>query len=328
MTPRIFDLHCDLLSYLANRSFADPFDPDLGCSIPHLRAGKVRLQVCAIYTNVVPESPVIAEKQARIFAALPKNHPEYFYLLQHTRQLDAAENAYKTGLLAAIENAAGLANESEALEKAFERLDRIHTHCGGLLYISFTHHGENRFGGGNYTTAGLKEDGKALLDYMSGKGICIDLSHTSDALAEGILEHMELNNLDITPIASHSNFRAVWDHPRNLSDELARAIIAKGGLIGLNFVRAFLHDDSPEALYAHIRHGLALGAEDHLAFGADFFYTADHPDPSRQPFYHPEHGSASVFPALIEQLRKQGFSDQVLQKLSYGNFLKFLESRV
>ena len=44
----IFDLHCDLLSYLAHRPDPDAFTPDLGCSIPNLRRGNVRFQVMAI----------------------------------------------------------------------------------------------------------------------------------------------------------------------------------------------------------------------------------------------------------------------------------------
>ncbi len=70
-----------------------------------------------------------------------------------------------------------------------------------------THHGENRFGGGNSTGIGLKKDGEALLEYISEKKIAIDLSHTSDALAGDILNYIVKNKLGLSVLASHSNFR-------------------------------------------------------------------------------------------------------------------------
>ena len=325
-SSRIFDLHCDLLSYLAHRPHADAFDPDLGCSIPHLRAGKVRLQVCAIYTGVEPTSPQKALRQAELFAQLPKKHKDYFYHALSLADLEKEANQYKTGILAAIENAAGLANEEDALDKALSRLDQLDDLCKGLFYLSLTHHGENRFGGGNYTKVGLKEDGRVLLEYLSGKGISIDLSHTSDALASDILDFRANKGLDLPVIASHSNFRAIWKHPRNLTDEVAKIIIAEQGLIGLNFVRAFLHDDDPGALLRHYEHAIQLGAEDVIAFGADFFYTLDHPDPSRIPFYHPGHQNASMFPKILEDWRGLHLGDGPLDKLAFGNISRFLQT--
>jgi microsomal dipeptidase-like Zn-dependent dipeptidase len=63
------------------------------------------------------------------------------------------------------------------------RLDEIVRACKKLFYISFTHHTENRFGGGNYSdNIGLKKDGEQLLEYMDGKSIAIDFAHASDQL--------------------------------------------------------------------------------------------------------------------------------------------------
>jgi microsomal dipeptidase-like Zn-dependent dipeptidase len=327
VTPRIFDLHCDLLSYLGNRPQPDIFEPELGCSIPHLRAGKVRLQVCAIYTGVEPLSPQKAMRQAIIFSGLPLKHKDYFYHPDSVHDINKDANAYKTGIIAAIENASGLANEEEPLDLALSRLEEMRTLCKNLIYISLTHHGENRFGGGNYTRTGLKADGRVLLEYLSGKVICLDLSHTSDALADDILNFRHQKGLDLPIIASHSNFRSVWDHPRNLQDAHAKAIIEDGGLIGLNFVRAFLHNEDPMALYHHLEHGLALGGKDNMAFGADFFYTADHPDKSRIPFYHPAHQNASMYPSILQAWRDGGVQEELLQKLAGENVAAFLARR-
>ncbi len=94
--------------------------------------------------------------------------------------------------------------EDEPLDLLFERFD-----AKKWLYISLTWKEENRFGGGDQTMVGLKRNGEVLLEYMDGKDVAIDLSHTSNPLAEGILNHIDKKGLKITTIASHSNFRAV-----------------------------------------------------------------------------------------------------------------------
>jgi membrane dipeptidase len=152
------------------------------------------MQVCAIYTDVKPGSRDLATKQAFKFREM---------LMTHSKDVVQADADFlndmtlqsKIGLVAAIENAAGLAEEKEPIQEAFQQLDHLIKLTGRMAYISLTHHTENRFGGGNYTEGvGLKEDGKKLLDYISGKKIAIDLSHTSDLLAEGILNHIDSNN--------------------------------------------------------------------------------------------------------------------------------------
>ncbi|WP_332913214.1 dipeptidase [Algoriphagus boritolerans] len=177
----------------------------------------------------------------------------------------------RIGIIASVENAAGLGTEKATWPEIYKQFDSMLVTVGQLAYIGLTHHTENRFGGGNYVEGvGLKEDGKRLLDYMAGKKIPIDLSHTSDLLAEGILNHIDRHHLPIPVIASHSNFRALWDHKRNLTDEFAQEIINRGGIIGVNFLREFLDRDVPERLFEHILHGIKL-SEDAICFGADFF---------------------------------------------------------
>ena len=68
-----------------------------------------------------------------------------------------------------------------------------------------------------------------------------------------------------------TNYRPIFDHPRNLRDDIAKEIINRQCLIGLNFVRAFVNNEHPEVLYEHINHGLELGGENAVAYGDDFF---------------------------------------------------------
>jgi membrane dipeptidase len=324
MNYTIADMHCDLLSFLANVPGADAFSKDqIACAIPWMQEGGVKMQVTAIYTTVEPSSMTSALEQADIFAdLLRKDHETLKFVDSQFLQKGDAER--RIGLIASVENAAGFGHEKATWPEIYSQFDTIIEKVGRLAYISLTHHTENRFGGGNYTEGiGLKDDGKRLLDYMAGKRIPIDLSHTSDLLAEGIINHIDQNGLDIPVIASHSNFRAIWGHKRNLTDEFAKEIIRRGGIIGVNFLRAFLDTEVPERLFEHILHGVNLG-EDAIAFGADFFYTKDFPDKSRHPFYFPFVENAGKYPSLLEALSSR-LTESQLRKLASENVFNFYQ---
>lgn len=322
----VIDLHCDLLSYLHSVPGADPAGvKEIGASLFYLQNGGVKLQLMAMYTDVGKGSSQAAWSQSLHYKRLLRDYADYLMPVQGNESLEAVIHGEKIGVLAAIENAAGFCEEDEPIEQGFEKLEKLIKNTGRILYISMTHHTENRFGGGNYSQPGLKPDGEALLDYLDGRKIAIDLSHTSDALAEGILQYTQKHGLDVPVIASHSNFRQVWDHRRNLPDEFAQEIIRRKGLIGINFLRAFVHDEKPEALEEHILYGLEKGAGDNLCFGADFFYTKDYPDPSRIPFYFKEHENATHYAGIVSRLTEKGVEKEQLRKLCFGNACDFMQ---
>ncbi|MGI9545258.1 MAG: dipeptidase [Cyclobacteriaceae bacterium] len=319
--PPIFDLHCDLLYYLTTVPGADSSNTEeIGCAWPHMLAGNVRWQTMAIYTPIGEESVKQAFDQARAFEQLTNQDP---WMKLDEKSPKGQE--VKVAMIAAIENASGICIEDEPLDNCWSNLEELQKHTGSLFYISLTHHYENRFGGGNYADAGLKEDGKVLLDFLDQKRIAIDLAHSSDALAYGIIDHIDKLSLDIPIIASHSNFRSVCDHARNLPDELAKEIINRQGLIGMNFLRAYVHDQKPEMLLDHINYGWELGALDQLGFGADFFCVKNFPDVSRFPLFFPELDNATHYHSILEGLVKSGAENQQVAKLCSQNVLNFLE---
>ncbi len=322
----IIDLHCDLLVYLtdvpnANRDNIE----EIGCALPALTEGNVKLQVMAIYSATAPGSTQYAALQRDMFEILAKDPTNNLRAVTTAEQLQQAlQDKESIGMVAAVENASGFCEEDEPLEDGFKKLEKIITSCGRILYISMTHNDENRFGGGNFSDKGITRDGKMLLDYMHGRKIAIDLAHTSDALAHDILTHIDKERLDIPVIASHSNFRAIWDQKRNLPDEISQEVIKRNGLIGVNFLRSFLNTEDPEALLHHIMYGLEQGAKDAICFGADYFYFADHPDPARYPFYYKEHEQAgSSYNYILSKLQRELPKEQ-LEKLAYKNAQQFI----
>ena len=321
----VVDLHCDLLGCVAHPSVdLNFFSPETNCSLTQLKVGHVRIQAFAIATITQQNAPESADRQLHLYRQL---------LEENSSLIESYKNFChkKTKIygLLALENASGLVEEDAPLEQAFAQLENIQG-TENILYISLTWNHENRFGGGNSTKIGLKPDGERFLEYLSGKQIAIDLSHTSDQLAYDILNHIDKKNLNIIPIASHSNYRTVTPLARNLPDELAREIFRSQGVIGLNFIRRFI-GDKPHDFIKHLEHALHLGGKNHLCIGADFYGGIDLSPtifPERSfPTFQEGFSNASCYPKLANLLL-QTFETSFVEQLYFSNAQKFIETQI
>lgn len=312
MTP-IIDLHCDLLSFLAENPHHTPYDKASRVSYPDLQQGGVHTQILALFTETKPFSTKHFTSQLEALVTLQLSPPPF-----------------PITFLLAIENASGIAEENEPLETVFQRLQAFLSTHPETLYLSLTWNGENRFGGGCGSAKGLKDEGKRLLEWLHDYPIAIDLSHTSDRLAEDICDFLEKKSLSNPLLASHSNARAICDHPRNLPDFLIREIIRKKGVIGLNFFAPFLGKD-PHALARQVEHFLSLEAQQALCFGADFF-----PLPEEEYLvkkfgtkegYFPALSNASCYPYALSLLQDTlSLSPSFAKDIASNNFLRYQQS--
>jgi membrane dipeptidase len=318
----IADLHCDLLEYLTGEPPRTAYQPDVRCSIPQLSAGGVSWQTMAIYVTSSPGSSKVAMRQYQVYKELTGRYPEF-----KTFSPEIKNDGISIAL--ALENASGLCEEGEPLEIGLKRLAKIQQEVEHLFYISLTWNDENRFGGGNLSSVGLKQDGRSLLEFMSGRGIAVDLSHTSDALAYEIIDFIDKAALDLPLIASHSNFRRVRDVPRNLPDEIAKEIGRRKGIIGMNVIASFLGEDPEKSFVSHMEHALNLGLEKQICFGADFFYEGSIPVHCRKPsnaYFYPAYNDASTYQKILKLYEKElGLSTTTLQNIASGNFLEFFK---
>lgn len=313
------DLHCDLLYYLLKEN-SKYDDKEVRCAFPYLKEGNIKLQVMAIYAATAKNSTAEGIKQSEIFADLLVK--DDFFLFDPANCAHS-NNQNRVGVLASIENASSFCEEEMNLDIGFKNLETIIKNTQKVLYIGITHHSENRFGGGNNSEAGLKDDGKVLIDYLADKKIAIDLAHTSDQLAYDLLNYIDQRNYKISILASHSNYRNVYQNNRNLPDELVKEVIKREGLIGLNFIKDYIDLQNPERLYEHIQYGLDLGAENCIAYGADFFFDDEHPDQSRYPFFFDEFKNATKYNSINKRLTEY-FSHKIMEKISHQNALDFI----
>ncbi|ALG85111.1 dipeptidase [Gordonia phthalatica] len=180
----------------------------------------------------------------------------------------------------------------------------------------------------DHTDTGLTDWGRTLVAEMNGVGMVPDGSHCSARTG------LDLCDVSARPVIySHSCMNAVWEHPRNITDEQARACAATGGVVGITGVGIFLGPNTPtlDAMIRHIEYAVDLIGIDYVgvstdhSFDADDFLQeiADHPDAFDDSYTRwglirwmpPE-----TFLTLGTELRRRGWRDDDLAKLLGGNF--------
>jgi membrane dipeptidase len=257
------DCHDDLLlgvQHQRERGRADPFGEFW---LPQLRAGGVVLQVLPVYTErqFVGEAALRRALQvietARWLADL---HRDDVMLVTTSGELHDAQDSGRIALVLAFEGMEPVGSDIDLID-TFWRL--------GVRAASLTWNRRTMFadGAGEAATgAGLSSLGEAALSRMERLGMILDVSHLSDAGFEHV------RRIARRPfIASHSSCRAVHEHPRNLSDDMLRAIADVGGFAGMNAFGAFCGaDPTIEDFVSHVEHAVSIVGADHVALGLDF----------------------------------------------------------
>lgn len=180
--------------------------------------------------------------------------------------------------------------------------------------------------------AGLSQFGKTLISAMNRHHIAVDVAHA------GIRTSLETISASTAPvIASHANARTICDHPRNLPDEVIKAVADSGGVIGLCAFPSFISADprpTLDQLVDHAAHIADLVGADHVGLGLDFadegeeeydFYGYDERYYPRPPWTWPHgiqwlHQCAAIAPTL----GARGFSPQETTGIMGTNFLRAL----
>ena len=211
----------------------------------------------------------------------------------------------------AFEGAGPLAADPESLvtwkSRGLRIVGLVHTYANELASSS---------GDATPKAFGLTERGKAFVSRAFALGLIVDVSHASDrAVADILALAAELHGV---VVATHSNARALADHPRNLTDGQLRAIAATGGVVGVNFHGPFLARGRRAQLsdvVAQVRHLRDVAGIDHVAIGSDF--EGDIRPPA-------ELSDASRFPRLSVALGRAGFAAEDIRKIFAKNALRVL----
>jgi membrane dipeptidase len=146
---------------------------------------------------------------------------------------------------------------------------------------------------------------------MNRLGMMVDVSHISDEAFYDVL-----GTTTAPVIASHSNARAVYDHPRNLSDGMLTALAANGGVIQVPFL--YVKADDPgnpptvSDVVDHIDHIVQVAGVDHVGIGTDF----DGGGEVEDCFDVSEMGNLTI------ELVRRGYSEEQIGKIWGGNLMR------
>ncbi len=237
----LIDTHVDTPWYIVDEGY------DLGeehsyyqADIPRLRRGHVG----AVFFGI-PVEPQNFPPHLWIPRALELIDAVNQQVRQHARDIEVALTAedirriHRGGKIAVLMGVEGghMIQDSLPVLRDYYRL--------GVRYMTLTHFKTNDWADSSADVAahnGLTDFGRAVVHEMNRLGMMVDISHVSDKTFYDVLE---ISRAPV--IASHSSLRALCDIPRNMSDDMIRALARKGGLVNINFNAAYLDKKTYDA---------------------------------------------------------------------------------
>lgn len=303
----IIDLHCDALLKLwyADGKLSYENGEELDTNKQRLQQGGVKVQAYAIYT------PEKMKSEQRFQCAL--DQIDYFYaeVLAKNPEMKQIKEWSDFDRLQDGEIGAFLTLEGvEPIGNDLGKLRLLHQLGVRSVGLTWNHANLAADGADETRNGGLTLFGKEIVKFHNEHKILTDVSHLCEGSFWDVIEQAKY------PVASHSNARTLCDHQRNLRDDQAQALFAKGGMLHITYVTMFIKKEEGEVtipdLIKHIDHFCALGGEKHIGLGSDF-------DGINTKIVGLEHAGDSQ--NLINELLKHYSEDQV-RGFASENFLR------
>lgn len=314
---KLIDMHCDTLWRIMDRGGKDDFDNDYcQVSLSKLKQADSLAQFFACFIDMSEMNGTSVEEKYEAGYKYTLNTMELF-CRQMEKYKDQIGQAGNTGEIQDLTKQDRLTavltvEEGGILNYNMSRVDALYEK--GVRLITLMWNYENCLGYPNsrdekLMRKGLKPFGIEAVRYLKEKKMLIDVSHASDG---AFWDAMTYGKGYV--VASHSNCRSLCAHPRNLSDDMIRAMANAGGVAGLNLYGAFLdgsEESRLEAMVAHIKHMIQVGGSDFPAIGTDFdgFDGMKHMDVKH----------IGEMEKLLEALEKAGLSTGQIEKIWHEN---------
>lgn len=291
---------------------------------------------------------VLADSLIRMTKGIATTWPDKFAMAYSPQDIQRNFEMGKISLPLGMENGAPIEDDIGNVEYFYNQ---------GIRYITLTHGKDNLIGDSSYDTTythgGLSEFGVKVVNEMNRLGVIVDISHVSD---DTFYDVMEISKAPV--IASHSSVRHFTPgFERNMNDDMISKLGEKGGVIMINFGGDFIDEtfgeksskvnehivnwladnnrkrSDPEAIayieeYVlennpfpsvgkvadHIDHVLNLVGVDHIGLGSDFDGVGDTLPTGLK--------DVSMYPNLIAELLKRGYSKEDIEKICYKNIFR------
>ncbi|HEV8408402.1 MAG TPA: dipeptidase [Sphingomicrobium sp.] len=316
-----------------------------------LHQGHVGGQFWSVYipSEVTGDAAIRATlEQIDIVKRLVKAYPADLELARTADDIVRIHKAGKIASLIGVEGGHQIGGSLAALRQFYDL---------GARYMTLSHFKNNEFADSATDDPkyhGLNDFGRTVVHEMNRLGMLVDLSHVSP---ETMADALDVSKAPV--IFSHSDARALSDHPRNVPDDILRRLQSNGGIVMVNFYLGHLSEpyrqwegqqSAEEALLADLYTGqpdirkakLAEWQQAHPAPKPDVSIIADHIEHIVKIAGHdhvglggdldgipldgapPGMNSVAGYPFVFAELIRRGWSDEDLAKLAGGNLLRVL----
>jgi len=316
----LIDTHNDVTSFTVDgMDIGKPSGPAHMTDIPRMKQGGMSAQFFAAYvaaTYVKDNNSADRAMQMidTVLHDIVEKYPNDFLFVTSSAGIRKAHEQHKIAALIGIEGGHAIENSLRLLRDYYDL---------GVRYMTLTHTNSNGWadssGDANKPNNGLSPFGKEVIHEMNRLGMMVDIAHVSDKTFWDALETSK------APIfSSHSSCRAIADVPRNMTDDMIKALAKKGGVIQINFSCGFLKagagsNGAPRATLAdvvkHINHAVEIAGIDAVGLGSDFDGITCAPE---------NLDSVDKWPNLTRALLEEGYTAPEIRKIYGENTLRLM----
>jgi membrane dipeptidase len=329
----VIDTHNDITSPITDEGFdlgARDGSGKIQTDIPRMKEGGLGAEFFAIYVAAKYAKEGGAARRALDMIdgvhEQARRHPESLEMAFTADDIRRIHKSGKTAALMGIEGGHAIEDSLSALRQFYKL---------GVRYMTLTHTNTNNWadsagGIGNPPEkrhGGLSDFGREVVREMNRMGMMVDISHVGDETFQDAIETSQA-----PLIASHSSCRALTNVPRNLTDDMLRALAKNGGVVMINFYAGFVNTDyakpgapaptktantaTMDMLMQHFEHAIKVAGIDHVGIGSDFD-GVDGLLPTGME-------DVSKLPTITYELLKRGYSEADVKKVLGENLLRVM----
>jgi len=231
----VLDTHDDT----TQRFFSKKFDlgkrnPDGHIDIPRMKEGGMNAIFFSIWIDGRTMGPPAIQKALDQIDAVHENVRKNSKDMMFARTAADVRKAHAEGKIAALIGVEGghMIGNDIRMVRVFSDL--------GVRYMTLSHFYNDEWADSSTDKPahnGLTDYGKEIVREMNRQGVMVDISHVSD---KTFYDALEVSKAPL--IASHSSCPAICNHPRDMTDEMIKALAAKGGVIQINYEKSFIDE--------------------------------------------------------------------------------------
>jgi len=214
--------------------------PDGMVDIPRLREGGIHVPFFALWVPMYYKGSEAVRRTLDMRDAMQRifdHHPDQIEQATSARDIERIVRQKKIAAVLTIEGGHQIDNDLAVL-RMYRRM--------GIMAMTLTHFRSNDWADSSTSPPehnGLTDFGKQVVREMNAIGMMVDVSHVSD---KTFYDALEVSTKPV--IVSHSSCRTLSDIPRNMTDDMLRALARNGGVVGVNFAASFLNPQDADEL--------------------------------------------------------------------------------